>query len=116
MILSIVRKLLGHHIATELSLPMRDNVTGFLTRCTFRVINAAFIFYRGQLSKGNSFALKGNDCSDMSNWKNFTTPVYGNCFTFNSNESSVGVRFCFVSPFKDWFYTSNFKAVWIDAP
>ena len=36
---------------------------------------------------------KGADCSDVSKWKSFTTPVYGNCFTFNSNESTEEVGF-----------------------
>merc|ERR550534_659385 len=33
----------------------------------------------------------GADCSNLSKWKSFTTPVYGNCFTFNSNESTEEV-------------------------
>jgi len=64
------RKELGHHMATETSLPFRTNITGFLIRCTFR----------------------GDDCSNMTYWMNFTHPAYGNCFTFNTNGTSGGVR------------------------
>ena len=47
---------------------------------------------------------KGADCSDLSKWKSFTTPVYGNCFTFNSNESTEEVKI-----FKAFFLESSFS-------
>ena len=80
----LTRKELGHHMATELSLPFGTDVTGFLTRCTFRVSFLTF--------KQIVICRQGDDCSNMDYWMNFTHPAYGNCFTFNANGTSEGVK------------------------
>lgn len=57
-----VRPHIGHKFSTSYSSLFQENITGFITSCTY----------------------KGKPCNDPDYWYGFGMPQFGSCFTFNS--------------------------------